>query len=96
MKAKKLPQAANTFGGPNDNAYREVFQMTTVHRGIPALFLGALQCLLLLLCLTPSAWADGSTVADLQTAINSGNASFTLTDDMTISDGFSTADTGLR
>ena len=88
MKAKKLPQAANTFGGPNNNAYREVFQMTTVRRGIPALFLGALLCLLLLLCLTPSAWADGSTVADLQTAINSGNASFTLTDDMTISDGF--------
>ena len=62
--------------------------MTTVRRGIPALLLGALLCLLLLLCLTPSAWADGSTVADLQTAINSGNASFTLTDDMTISDGF--------
>ena len=62
--------------------------MTTVRRGIPALFLGALLCLLLLLCLTPSAWADGSTVADLQTAINSGDAIFTLTDDMTISDGF--------
>jgi len=84
MKAKKLPQAANTFGGPNNNAYREVFQMTTVRRGIPALFLGALLCLLLLLCLTPSAWADGSTVADLQTAINSGNASFTLTGNLTI------------
>jgi len=88
MKAKKLPQAANTFGGPNNNAYREVFQMTTVRRGIPALFLGALLCLLLLLCLTPSAWADGNvngnTVEQLQNAVNNGASTFTLTGDMVI------------
>ncbi len=70
--------------------------MTIRHSG-KALFrrlLPALLCLLLglLLCAlrAPAAWADGSTsgstVGELQTAIESGKTSFTLTGNMNISD----------
>ena len=52
-------------------------------------FLGALFCLLLMLCLAPAAWAvQGSTVGELQAAIQNGDTVFTLNDDMSITDGF--------
>ncbi|MBQ7435485.1 MAG: hypothetical protein IJV51_06760 [Oscillospiraceae bacterium] len=64
--------------------------MTTVRRGIPALFLGALLSLLLLLCVTPAAHADGNvsgnTVEKLQAAVDSGASTFTLDDNMLIAD----------
>ena len=44
-----------------------------------------LLCLTLFACLAPAAFADGSTVADLQAAIDNRDASFTLTGNMTIS-----------
>ena len=52
-------------------------------------FLGALFCLLLMLCLAPAAFAaQGSTVGELQAAIQKGDTDFTLDGDMSISDGF--------
>lgn len=52
-------------------------------------FLGALFCLLLMLCLAPAAWAaQGSTVEELQAAIQNGDTDFTLNGDMSITDGF--------
>ena len=53
--------------------------MSILRRSIPALFLGLLLCLCF--WLSPAAWADGSTVEELQAAVARGDSSFTLTGD---------------
>ncbi len=61
--------------------------MSLTQRRLPAL-LGLLLGLLLCACLAPGAWADGSTVQQLQTAIQNGETSFTLTGDMTVNNEY--------
>ena len=60
--------------------------MSILRRNVPAL-LGLLLVLLLCVSLTPAAWADGSTAATLQAAVDRGDSSFTLTGDLTIPSG---------
>ena len=59
--------------------------MSILRRSIPALFLGLLACLFL--WLSPAAWADGSTVEELQAAVDRGDNSFILTGDLTVPKG---------
>ena len=61
--------------------------MSIQHYRIPALLLGMLLCLILSFRLSPAAWADGSTAADLQAAVDRGDKSFTLTGSITIPEG---------
>ena len=61
--------------------------MSLTQRRLPTL-LGLLLGLLLCACLAPGAWADGSTVQQLQTAIQNGETSFTLTGDMTVNNEY--------
>ena len=59
--------------------------MSILRRSIPALLLGLLACLFL--WLSPAAWADGSTVEELQAAVDRGDNSFILTGDLTVPKG---------
>ena len=66
----------------HDNAWNlEVPNMSKTLRNCLMLLL----CLTLFACLAPAAFADGSTVQDLQEAIDRHDARFTLTGNMTIS-----------
>ena len=59
--------------------------MSILRRSIPVLLLGLLACLFL--WLSPAAWADGSTVEELQAAVDRGDNSFILTGDLTVPKG---------
>ena len=61
--------------------------MSILRRGIPAVLLGMLLCLIFCIGLSSAAWADGSNVSDLQAAVERGDKSFTLTGSMTIPEG---------